>query len=263
MNFPAHPIRKFLVSFVAFSIGLGIVDSRPAEAATKSAAKQAEGSQAQSKAESTPPAKASAKKGAYTVAAGDTLTKLSGRFDVTVAELRTANPSVDPHQLRIGQSIKIPRSSKKLLPAGLRARPERLKLRPLFAKWAGRNNIPADLLEATTWLESGWNQSRVSSTGAIGIGQIMPKTATFIADELIGQPVNYRKTEDNIRMSARYLRFLLKLHKGDSTKALYSYYQGAGSVQRNGLYDDTIDYARSVQALRLRFKADLTGRTIG
>ncbi len=246
MNFPAHPIRKFVVSFLAFSIGLGVVDAQPADAASK----QVESKQV-------------ATNRSYVVVAGDTLTKLSGRFDVTLAELRTANASINPHQLRIGQTVKIPRSSKKLLPAGLRARPERLKLRPLFAKWAGRNNIPVDLLEATTWLESGWNQSRVSSTGAIGIGQIMPETAAFIAKDLIGQPVNHHKSEDNIRMSARYLRFLLKLHNGDTTKALHSYYQGAGSVQRNGLYDDTIDYARSVQALRLRFKADLSGRTIG
>ena len=142
----------------------------------------------------------------------------------------------------------------KSLPVRLRANPKRLAVRKHTAKWAKANDIPQDLLEATLWQESGFDQSKVSSTGAIGVGQIMPETAGFIEKKLIGVDLNPRITENNVRMSARYLRYLLKANHSNTTKALHAYYQGMGSIHENGLYDDTINYARNVQALRRHFK---------
>ena len=55
------------------------------------------------------------------------------------------------------------------------------------------------------------------------------------------------------------MHHLLTVTNGNATKALHRYYQGAGSIAANGLYDDTKSYAASVQALRQRFRADLTG----
>ena len=39
-----------------------------------------------------------------------------------------------------------------------------------------------------------------------------------------------------------------------SCSALQAYYQGQGSIRANGLYPDTVQYARNVQALRKRFR---------
>jgi soluble lytic murein transglycosylase-like protein len=58
--------------------------------------------------------------------------------------------------------------------------------------------------------------------------------------------------EENIRLSARYLRYLLDL-VGNENAALAGYYQGLGSVRRNGLYADTIQYVQNVQFLRRYF----------
>jgi LysM repeat protein len=196
----------------------------------------------------------------YVVASGDNLTAIAGRFDVTVADLRGANDLRGDGRILVGQRLKVPASSPTRLPSRLRAQPARLALRPHVVTWAQRNAIPPDLLEATLWLESGWNQSRVSSTGAIGIGQLMPGTAAFIAGELIGKRLDPHDPHDNIRMSARYLRFLLNLHGGDSTKALQAYYQGIGSIRTRGVYPSTRQYAAAVQALRVRFRSDHTGR---
>ena len=196
----------------------------------------------------------------YEVSAGDNLTLIARRFDVTLADLRAANQLRGDGRIVIGQRLTVPAASRTKLPTGLRAQPSRLALRPHFVTWATRNKIPADLLEATLWLESGWNQSRVSSTGAIGIGQLMPGTSTFIAGELIGTRLDPKNPADNIRMSARYLRFLLAMHGGDSTKALQAYYQGVGSIRTNGIYPQTKQYAAAVQALRVRFRSDPTGR---
>jgi soluble lytic murein transglycosylase-like protein len=193
----------------------------------------------------------------YVVRSGDSLSLIAGRQNTTVAALAKANNLKFNAPLRIGQSLSLPKvelHGPKSLPARLRANPKRLAVRKHTAKWAKANNIPQDLLEATLWQESGFDQSRVSSTGAIGVGQIMPETAGFIEKELIGVDLNPRNTENNVRMSARYLRYLLKANKSNTTKALHAYYQGMGSIEENGLYDDTIKYARNVQALRKHFK---------
>lgn len=49
--------------------------------------------------------------GAYTIQAGDTFARLSGRFGVSVQAIEAANPGVDPRRLRIGQKIFIPTDS--------------------------------------------------------------------------------------------------------------------------------------------------------
>lgn len=193
----------------------------------------------------------------YRVRSGDSLSSIAARQNTTVAALALANKLKVNSNLRIGQSLSLPKAElhgPKSLPTRLRSNPKRLAVRKHTAKWAKANDIPRDLLEATLWQESGFDQSKVSSTGAIGVGQIMPDTAGFIEKELIGVDLNPRVTENNVRMSARYLRYLLKANHSNTTKALHAYYQGMGSIRENGLYDDTIKYARNVQALRRHFE---------
>ena len=193
----------------------------------------------------------------YVVRSGDSLSAIASKYNTTLTLLSRANKLTVESKLQVGVALNIPKVrlfGPKTLPTRLRANPKRLAVRTHTAKWAKANNIPQDLLEATLWQESGFDQLKVSSTGAIGVGQIMPGTAGFIAKELIGVDLNPRVTENNVRMSARYLRFLLKMNRFDSTKALHAYYQGMGSIREHGLYDDTIRYARNVQALRCQFK---------
>ena len=47
----------------------------------------------------------------YTIQRGDTLYKLSDYFDVSVQEIISANPYINPNNLFIGQPIRIPISS--------------------------------------------------------------------------------------------------------------------------------------------------------
>ena len=139
-------------------------------------------------------------------------------------------------------------------PQRLRQSPGRLALVPHFRHWAAANRIPADLLMAMTWLESGWQNGKVSSVGAIGIGQLMPGTVEFVREELIGVPtLDPRVPAENIRMSARYLRWLLARYGGDPRAALAGYYQGPGALDRHGPYPGTVTYVAAVLALRPRF----------
>ena len=71
------------------------------------------------------------------------------------------------------------------MPAKLLAHPERLALRPTFVKWAAHYGVPADLLQAMCWVESGWQSGVVSRSGAIGIGQLQPATVDQLTQVLV------------------------------------------------------------------------------
>jgi soluble lytic murein transglycosylase-like protein len=218
-------------------------------------------------AQSTPKSEPKAAPGTrYVVRPGDSLTAISKRFDVAIPDLRAANKALMASDVvKVGVALQIPAAKAKTgLPQSIRSNPERLRLRRVIRHWSKKNNIPADLVEATLYLESGWNQSRVSSTGAVGVGQIMPGTAVYIKRDLIGPTagglsLNETIPEHNIRMSARYLRHLLAVTNGNVDSALQGYYQGFGSIAANGLYPDSKAYSSSIQALRKRFRSDLTG----
>lgn len=226
----------------------------------------------------------------HVVRRGETLTSIARQYHTTIANLVRINTIKNSNRIYAGSSIvvaqgkqpattttqpkvskpkttpttarkttttvrKTPVSVSGNLPAALRSKPDRLALIPIFDKWADANGISRDLVKATCYMESGWNNNAVSSVGARGIGQLMPDTAKWIAKELIGQPnLSVANPEDNIRMSARYLRYLIKLNNGNEQMALASYYQGFGSIQRNGVRSDTTSYVRTITNLRPLFK---------
>ena len=195
----------------------------------------------------------------HVVRTGDTLTALAVRYQTSVTALQRLNKLGSRTVITVGRRLVVPLPQNWAhVPERLRAHPDRLALVPVFDRWATRNGIPTDLLKATTYLESGWNNAKVSSTGAVGIGQLMPATAAFIERDLIGIDLDPRRPGDNIRMSARYLRFLLRGAEGDVSVALMRYYQGIGSLARNGAYPQTRQYARDVIALRRQFRKPAT-----
>ncbi|MCU1376609.1 MAG: putative lysozyme [Actinomycetia bacterium] len=191
----------------------------------------------------------------HVVAAGDNLTTIAKRYGVSVRSLADAN-RLDPGRvLRLGARLTVPGSPPAGgFPARLQQSPARLALVPHFQRWSAANAIPADLVMATTWLESGWQNEVTSSVGAYGIGQLMPATVRFVRTDLIGDPsLDPRVPEHNIRMSARYLRWLLERADGDVRTALAGYYQGPASVAAVGARPGTVAYVDGVLALRHLF----------
>ena len=232
--------------------------------------------------------------GVHIVMAGENLGSIARKYAMTTKALAGANGIVDINHVRIGTRLNVAGAAPALvspaplappaapappaarapaalptlpsqssvkpsargkLPSRLRTSPERMALMPVFDKWASADSIAPDLLKATCWMESGWRNDAVSSTGALGIGQLLPSTARYVSSTLIGQPsLDSRRPEDNIRMSARYLRYLINLNAGDERMALASYYQGYGSVQRIGVQADTVRYVDTIMALRPAFQ---------
>jgi N-acetylmuramoyl-L-alanine amidase len=139
------------------------------------------------------------------------------------------------------------------LPASLGADPARLALRPLFVKWAHVFGVPADLMEAEAWQESGWSNDVVSAAGARGIGQILPATATFI-NQTLGTHLKLSVPSDNIEMMAAFLGYLVHATSGQVCGAVAAYFQGLGALQRVGVLPVSQQYVRNVLSLRPRFR---------
>ena len=141
-----------------------------------------------------------------------------------------------------------------MLPALLRESPSRLALQPIYEHWARYYNLSLPLLEAIGWQESGWQQDVVSSVGAVGAGQIMPTTATFITNSLVGMPLNINSVSDNIRMSAALLSYLADIEGNNRCDTIAAYYEGALNLSKYGVFPESQVYVASVEALIPRFE---------
>jgi len=192
----------------------------------------------------------------YVVQPGDNLETIARRFGTTPGAIATANKLRNPNLVVIGTKLTIPASTAAATkaPTRLKAHPERLSLAPRFDYWAKLYGVPPDLLKGLAWYESGWQNGAVSSTGAVGVGQLMPFTSEFVANSLLKNPgLDPKKVDDNIRMSARFLRFLLDHTGGAPGLALAAYYQGLARTQQGKFFDDTKTYVTGVSAARKQF----------
>jgi soluble lytic murein transglycosylase-like protein len=108
---------------------------------------------------------------------------------------------------------------------------------------ARKHNVDPKLVKAVIAAESGWNPGAISPKGAVGIMQLMPKTATDMG-------VNNRfNPEQNIEGGVKYLKFLLDKFNGNMTLALAAYNAGPARVERSGgvpSIPETLNYVRKV-----------------
>jgi LysM repeat protein len=194
----------------------------------------------------------------YTVKPGDNLAGIAAKLGTTASTLASANGIRNPNLVVIGTVLSVPGGTAAAggtgaLPERLRAHPERLALRPTFEQWAAHYAVPADLLEALCWMESGWQNSVVSSTGAVGIGQLMPATVDLARMFIGSKGLDPTVAEHNIRMSAWFLGYLLKQTNGDVRLSLGAYYQGLRSVTTGPFFPETEHYVAVITALRPLF----------
>lgn len=89
------------------------------------------------------------------------------------------------------------------------------------------SGISADLIHAVIAAESRYNPRAVSPKGAIGMMQLMPKTAKELG-------VNPYDPVQNIHGGAKYLAGLIKQFNGDVRLAVASYNAGPNAIVRHG-----------------------------
>ena len=95
--------------------------------------------------------------------------------------------------------------------------------------WAGEYGVERELVHAVIEVESGGNPKAISSTGAVGVMQLMPGTAAVFRVR------NRFDVEDNVRAGVAYLAWLRDLCGGDRRLMIASYITGQNKVLRLGL----------------------------
>ncbi len=106
--------------------------------------------------------------------------------------------------------------------------------------------IDAELGFRVVHAESRFNPRAISSAGALGLAQVMPKTARIFVPDLTDDELF--DAELNLRIGFRYLRQLLDKYSGDLSLALLAYNRGPGRLQEllEGGLDPRNGYASSV-----------------
>jgi N-acetylmuramoyl-L-alanine amidase len=205
----------------------------------------------------------------YTVRRGDGLLRIARVTGVPVDAILKANGLTLKSVIHPGQVLTIPDGGAPA-PAAPAATPAatptsagtsslpkevagRADLVPVFQSAAREAGVPADLLMAVAYHESRWRADAVSGAGALGIGQLMPGTATWIARDVMGEPnLNPRNATDNIRISAHLLKYLLDQAGGDVTLALAMYAQGEDGARR-GIKPATTKFIETIASTRRQF----------
>jgi peptidoglycan lytic transglycosylase len=110
-----------------------------------------------------------------------------------------------------------------------------LAFRDMVEQWAKASSLDPDLLQALMREESRFNPSARSTTGALGLTQLMPRTAQDVARGLKLGRVNPRMLHRpglNIRLGAAYLAELLSEFEGSTVRAVAAYNAGPVAVWR-------------------------------
>ncbi|GAA4356214.1 LysM peptidoglycan-binding domain-containing protein [Angustibacter luteus] len=210
----------------------------------------------------------------YRVRSGDTLSAVAVRSRTSLATVLKLNHLHLSSVIHPGQALRVPRhaaartshntfagrtySSAVVRAADAnrhklasRAVPGKEATKRMIVRTAKRYGVNPALALAVAWQESGWNQRQVSVANAIGTMQVIPSSGRW-AGELVGRRLNLLNTQDNITAGVVILRALNHSAKTPDA-AIAGYYQGLGSVQKNGMFADTKRYVASIKVLVKRF----------
>ena len=222
----------------------------------------------------------------HVVVLGDTLTGIAQRYGTTIAAIKAQNRSVRDGVVRLGQRLGVlvtvagepaPRPAQVTTNAGyqisetvqrsaaahratLAARqlPSRATVRALIARTAREQGLDPALALAVAYQESGFQQRVVSPVDAVGVMQVLPSTGRAM-DGVAGRHLDLLEAQDNVLAGVLLLKSL-SIATGSAGMTLAGYYQGLGSVGRQGLLPQTYAYIRNVSALRSEFSGQLAGR---
>lgn len=120
---------------------------------------------------------------------------------------------------------------------------ENMTLSEIFLKASETYGVDVELLKAVAKQESGFDANATSSSGAMGIMQLMPATA-----ESLGVTDAYNPYQ-NIMGGAKLLSNLLNKYNGDMSLALAAYNAGSGNVDKYGgipPFEETQNYVPKV-----------------
>lgn len=102
------------------------------------------------------------------------------------------------------------------------------------------------LITGVIAVESSFRTDAISSSGAIGLGQLKPQTAQWLGVANPYDPI------ENISGMSRYLSYLISKYGGNLDQAVSAYYQGPGTIDREGISDNAKAYLYRVNDVLAR-----------
>ena len=208
---------------------------------------------------SSPAARAAAAPIVHVVKAGEHLTGIAQHYGTTIAAIVQANNIAKPSFLRVGQRLTIPGATPPVAVPGTTQGPlpvavaARAAIGAIIAAEAQAQGVPIAFALAVAWQESGWQANAVSGAGAVGVMQITPPTADWIAASMTGHAIHLHDAASNIHAGIALLRHYLDRYHGDKTLVLAAYYQGQTAADRYGVFRITRSYVSSVLGLESSF----------
>lgn len=129
--------------------------------------------------------------------------------------------------------------------------------RSIIERTSEKHGVDPMLVHAVISAESGFNESAVSSKGAMGLMQLMPSTAAQLG---VYNPYN---PEQNVDAGVRYLRHLIDRFGGDYRLAVAAYNAGPGSVEKYGGVPPIPETRRFVEKVFSRYRGKNLSKSSG
>ena len=205
----------------------------------------------------------------HVVNRGSTVWGIARRYGVSVSAIVAANGIANPSRIFAGQRLTIPggrapapaapapvpaTGASPAMPASMaRLVAERDWVRRVIVREADRWGVPRAFALAVAWQESGWQQRVTSYAGAVGVMQLMPATADWVGQTMLGEHVDIHGTRSNVGAGVRLLKHYLQRYGGNRDLVLAAYYQGQAAVDRHGIYAVSRPYIASIRHLERLF----------
>lgn len=141
------------------------------------------------------------------------------------------------------EEIKSENKEKVELKSKINLKAQSTNVNELIETFAQKYDIDSDFIKAIIKQESGFNTKATSKKGAMGLMQLMPKTA-----ESLGVIDAYNPSQ-NIEGGVKYLKSLLEKYDDNKEMALAAYNAGPGAVKKYGgipPYKETQNYINAV-----------------
>ncbi len=190
----------------------------------------------------------------YRIQRGDTLSGIAWHNHTSISTLARANYIRNVNLIFVGQNLCIPyrrgysgnyaSSGSGVESNGVvrwydyadlnwSTRPE---VESLLRRAAASYGLPANLLLAIAWQESGWYQHVIARDGGIGVMQVMPYTAMAIN---VGTRIRRDPYHlvDNIYLGATYLSWLWHSFHGNLDRVISGYNEGGWAVIHRGIFN--------------------------
>lgn len=192
----------------------------------------------------------------YMVHRGDTLSVIARRYNINYWTLARVNGIRNVNLIFVNQQLCIPhrvgsggnagggRSSNGVLANGTvlwydygaLQSSSRGQVEALLRRAAAIYGLPAKLVLAIAWQESGWYQHVIARDGGIGVMQLMPYTAMGLNIQTRIRRDPYHLW-DNILLGTTYLRTLWNGFRGNLVKIISAYNEGGWAVIHRGIFN--------------------------